>query len=128
MPRLSRTPLRPYIKRDIVNEFWHTLGKLNTKEIYIIFKEVLTPTEIIMLAKRLAILRALQDKTKYEDIRSIFKVTNGTISSMNAILINLSPDGIKIIDRMVKDEDRHLEQAHQSRTSKSSMLIFPKRT
>lgn len=127
MPRVSRTPLKPYIKRDIVNEFWYTLGKLNTQEIYTLFKQVLTPTEIIMLAKRLAILRSLKEDTNYEDIRNIFKVTNGTISNMNAALMNLSPKGIKIIESMIKDENRHLENLREAKQSKGSMMIYPKK-
>lgn len=127
MPRVSKFPLRPNIKNDILQEFWHTLGDLNTKEIFILFKEFLTPTEILMLAKRLAILRALHEGVKYEDIRLMYKVTNATISNVNSLRMKLPDEALKIIDKLIKAEDRRWEAKRQSRMVKSSKLVFPRR-
>lgn len=127
MPRVSPKPLKPFVKKDIIREFWYTLGELNTKEIYSLFKEMFTPTEILMLAKRLAILRALREGIDYESIGKEFQVTYTTISKMNALLMKLPDEGLRIIDKMVSLEKMRWEKFKRSGLVKGGKLVFPKK-
>ncbi|EKE12532.1 MAG: hypothetical protein ACD_13C00191G0028 [uncultured bacterium] len=47
------------------------------------FDEFLTPTEQIMLAKRMAISLLLAKNYNYQDISDILKVSNGTIAEVS---------------------------------------------
>lgn len=69
-------------------------------------KDLLTPTEIRMIAKRLQIADMLSKGYKYEDIHNFVRVTKQTITSVNNKL-NFGEDGlIKILQRLEKiDQD-----------------------
>lgn len=131
MTKISRLPLKPYTKEDILREFWHSFGDLNTKDVSIFFKEVFTPTEILMIAKRLAILRALKEGIDYQSIRREYRVTDATISKMSNILHRASPEIFGILDRLIKAEKKRWKDFQEKRKKaggvKGSRLIFTRK-
>ena len=85
MPKVSQRKLEEKTKRKIQNDFWKALEKLgNAKDIELFLRQTLSPTEIIMLSKRLAIQKELLKERPYAEIGRKLKVTEGTIAKMSA--------------------------------------------
>lgn len=80
MPQVSRFKLRKVIEERIFEAFYASLAKKRTKdEVKKILDDLLTPTERIMLAKRLAIALLLLQSYDYRSIRDFLNVSYGTI-------------------------------------------------
>lgn len=131
MTKISHRSLKPFTQEDIFREFWHSFGDLNTKDVSSFFKEVFTPTEILMIAKRLAVLRALRENSDYESIQKEYKVTDTTISKMNNILTRASPEFLAVLDRLVKGEKKRRKEFQEKRKKagglKRSRLVLPRK-
>lgn len=83
MPQVSKYLLEKQVKNRVFEVFWKTIAGLNTTpQVKEFFDELLTPTEKIMLAKRLAISILLYKKYSYEDIVDILKVSPSTIGNI----------------------------------------------
>lgn len=115
MTKVSRRPLNLQVKSEVIREFWYALGRLNRQEVEIFLRDVLSPTEIIMLAKRLEILKQLREKYDYSNIRDNVKVTDTTIAKMSEKLQRANVDFIKILDKLIADEKRRWEEFKESR-------------
>lgn len=110
MPRFSiyTDPKRLSI---FIHRFWDAVTLLEDRaEVMAFLKDLLSPTEIRMLAKRLQIADMLAKGYKYQDIQNYVRVTKQTIASVNNKL-NFGDDGfIKILQRLEK-----IDQARQNR-------------
>lgn len=115
MTPVSKRLLKPQVKSSLINEFWYALGKLNRNEVEIFFKDILSPTETMVLSKRLEILKQLRDEYKYGDIRENIKVTDGTIARVNEKLQKGSENFVKILDYLIRDEKRRWDEYIESR-------------
>lgn len=113
MTPVSRRLLSKQIKYDLINEFWFVLGRLNRSEIELFLKDILSPTEIIILSKRIEILKQLRKKYDYSNIRDSIKVTDSTIAKVSEKLQKANENFIKILDYLIRDEkrrwDKHIE-------------------
>jgi uncharacterized protein YerC len=87
MSQVSKYPISNEIYERIINLLFKTVADMNTKKkVSDLFEEFLTPTEHIMLAKRLAIGLLLAKGFKYREIAGTLKVSITTIGS---VAINL---------------------------------------
>lgn len=87
MAQVSRRFLRPDVWDRIFNLFLETLVNIKDKnKLHSFFAEFLSPTERIMLSKRLAIAVLLAKDHDYASIRKILHVTPGTIAKVNFYL------------------------------------------
>ena len=86
MTKISRYKVDKKLERRLKKEFWQFLGAAKEKDAEEFFGEVFTPTEILMFAKRLAILKRLEVGQSYSQIRMDLKVTNATVAKMSNIL------------------------------------------
>lgn len=105
-----------------IHRFWDAITLIEDRGEAITFlKDLLTPTEIRMLAKRLQIADMLAKGYKYEDIKTHVRVTVQTISHVNNKL-NYGEDGlIKILQKLAK-----IDQAKQDRLEgKRSIFAQP---
>lgn len=101
------------------------MGKLNRRETELFLKDILSPTEIIVLAKRIEILKQLRKKHNYGDIRDSIRVTDATIAKMSERLQKANEVFIKILDFLIRDEKRRWEEYIESRKPKGhGKLIF----
>jgi TrpR-related protein YerC/YecD len=105
MPKVSRIKLDPHRSKTILNRFWDAITLIENKSETIPFlKDLLTPIEQIMLAKRLSIALMLKQGYNYEQISAYLKTTPGTIASVNRSL-NFGNFGyLKILQRIHKLE------------------------
>ena len=105
MAQVSKRKLTPKTEVRLFKIFWETIselkGPINVEEF---FTDLLTPTERIMLAKRLAIAVMLLKGYGYESIENSLKVTSGTISSV-ALWLKHSGSGYrKMVEKLAKKE------------------------
>ena len=84
MTKVSRKLLNKKIEGQIFDNLWESLSQLkNKKDIEIFLADLLTPTERIMTAKRLAIAVLLLKNMDYGRIKETVKVSNETISKVS---------------------------------------------
>ncbi len=91
MTQVSKRYMHKQVEERILNLFWNSFSTLSTKEKVITFLEsLLSPTEKIMLSKRLAIAFMLLKGYSYPVINERLKVSDATIWN---IKLNLSHKG-----------------------------------
>ena len=86
MPQVSRRKLDKEVKQKIYESFYKALGLLGENDAKYFVNDLLTPTEKIMIPKRLAIAILLSQEWSYNAIRETLKVTQTTISSVSKVL------------------------------------------
>lgn len=83
MSQVSKVNLEGIVQKELYDEFSWIVSQLrDIKEVEGFFSELLTKTEKIMLAKRLAIAVLLTRGYTYRDIRQVLRVSFPTIRSM----------------------------------------------
>ena len=104
MTQVSRRLLNKQIEQQIFETLWEAISQLKNKtEIQIFLTDLVTPTERIVLAKRLAIAVLLLKNTNYETIKDLIKVSGETISKV-ALTLKMS-NGYRIaINKIVRTE------------------------
>lgn len=102
---------------QFINRFWDAITLLEDRgEVITFLKDLLTPTEIRMLSKRLQIADMLAKGYKYEDIRNYVSITVQTISSVNNKL-SFGNDGlIKILQRLEKIDQKRQDMLEGKRS------------
>jgi uncharacterized protein YerC len=85
MARLSRRALDPRVESKLIRDFSNLLNELSDHERAYFLDKLLTRTEMLMLAKRLAILKELGRGSLYEEIERKLKVIPATIARMSSI-------------------------------------------
>lgn len=109
-----------------ISNLWNTISLIDNREEAISFlKELLTHTEVRMLAKRIQIAKMLLEGYKYEDIIPHVRVTSGTISTVNNQLQFGEGGYIKIIERLIKLEQRKQKQLEKM-ASKEKSIFYPR--
>lgn len=106
MSQVSRYHIHPIVEEKIGNlfeDFLKTVGKFPKVTPFIV--DLFTPTEKVMLAKRIAIAFLLyQGKTDIRGISRVLKVSTSTVNNVNTTF-KISGDGYKtIFSRMEKVE------------------------
>lgn len=80
MPQVSKFPVNKDVYDEIFGVFLETIVSLDTNnKVAAFFEEFLTPTERIMLAKRLAIGLLISKSYNYEEISHLLRVSTSTI-------------------------------------------------
>lgn len=102
MARLSKVNLSKQIERQIFENFWEAISQIrDKKDIQSFLNDLLTPTERVMLAKRLAIAAMLLKGQDYATIRHFLKVSNETIAKVGVVL--KTNQGYKtVIDKIIR--------------------------
>lgn len=105
MTQVSRYPLSGSVYQRIFEIFFESVLKLKNKnEAEIFFTEFLTPTEKIMLAKRISIAVLLSKEYDYRSIKKILHVSFPTIASVNASLKYTGKGYQQVVERLLKEE------------------------
>lgn len=105
MTQVSKYPISKNVFDHIFEIFLRTFIKIKNKEQADQFiSNLLTPTEKIMLAKRLAIAFLLEKNYDYRTIQSIIKVSSPTITSVNMSLKYGSEGYKRLIAEIIREE------------------------
>jgi len=105
MSQISNYPISKKVADRIFEIFLTTITNLKDRnEADQFISDLLTPTEKIMIAKRLAIAFLLEKKYEYKAIQKLLRVSTGTITAVN-LSRNLGNDGYKkVISKMIREE------------------------
>lgn len=102
---VSRYPLGQRVKERIYGIFLETLADLSTsKDVGDFLEQFLTPTERIMLAKRLSIAFLLAKDYDARMISRILKVSTTTVSTVNYWIKHNQGSLYHVIIRLLKKE------------------------
>jgi TrpR-related protein YerC/YecD len=106
MAQISKYPISKKVYERILDIFFKTLVDIKTRnEANQFIKDFLTPTEQIMLAKRLAIAFLLEKDYDYRTISKILRVSLPTIASVNLIRKYGGQGYKKMIGRLLREEE-----------------------
>jgi|SRR3990167_8798380 len=107
MPPVSRRILPVKISKNIYNLLVHSFSKANSKtELLPFVSDLLTPTEQIMVSKRLAIAFLLLRKDyDQRGIASTLKVSTATVARVNMVLNTRGAGYRNILYKILKDEN-----------------------
>lgn len=86
--------------------FFRAIGLLNRRDAEVFLNDLLTRTERIMLAKRLAISILLDAGKTYDEIKGMLNVSQSTITSVGKTL-ELSSGYRRAIEKLKKSEKWH---------------------
>ena len=105
MAQISRRYLSKKILRELESIFITSFSAVNSKrELTNLLHDLLTPTEKIILTKRLAIALMLKKKYDYEIIKETIKVSQGTIALVNQ-KIKFSGKGYhKVLNKIIQNQ------------------------
>lgn len=105
MTQVSKYPISKTIADRIFELFLKSLVKIhNQQEADQFISDLLTPTEKIMLSKRLAIALLLQKNYDYRTIQKTIRVSAPTITSVN-MAIRYGSEGYRnLLNKILKEE------------------------
>ncbi len=104
MPRTKPQQI-PFAERQkLLNEFWTTVALLDSvDEIKNFFKDLLSETEAVMVARRLRIARLIYQGKSYDEIEEELHTGSGTIASVHAWLDGGFGGYVKGIEKLKKE-------------------------
>ncbi len=104
MPHVSRRKLKEKVESELVNSLQTVVTKIRDKqEMNAFLKSLLSDTEKIMFAKRLAIVVLLDEKIPESTISSILNVTRETVARQRYRL-ELQNEGYQIALKKLSEE------------------------
>ncbi|MFH1833273.1 MAG: YerC/YecD family TrpR-related protein [Candidatus Levyibacteriota bacterium] len=125
MSQISKYPISKEIADRIFEVFLKTFVRIRDREEADQFiSDLLTPTEKVMLAKRLAIAFLLEKGHDYRTIQEIIRVSAPTIASVNLARQYGSEGYKKLISKILKEEK--LDEFLDSVVSKLLSIPSPK--
>jgi len=129
--KVSKKVLNKTIEKQIFETLWEAISQIRDKsDIQSFLNDLLSPTERIMVAKRLAIAILLLKEQDYATIRGFLNVSNETISKVSSIL--KTNQGYKIAINKIAQTKAGKEfwediESFLYRFSKTSRVFLPER-
>jgi len=121
MPHVSKRTLDPRTEIQINKTFKLVLGKLNAKEIDSFLFSILSDTERMMLAKRLAIVLLLKQGIDDSSISEALCVTRVTVNRMH-LFSEIRPEGFELASRKIS-EDQAMQEVKNTLVKLASYSI-----
>lgn len=105
MTKVSRLPLREDIWQRIFDLFIETTISIkDRKKLQRFIDDLYSPTEKIMLAKRLACAVMIAKGSNYQSIKRVLRITDPTIAKMS-VLVKYKGDGLTpIIEEILRKD------------------------
>ena len=105
MVRISRYKLKEEILLKIYRLFFEIIAHSNSQVAFLdVINDIFSPTEKIMIAKRIAIVYLLIKKIEQRDIATTLKVSTGTVSKFAILFNNKETKTVKLIEKMLLKE------------------------
>ncbi|OGE82100.1 MAG: hypothetical protein A3B10_00665 [Candidatus Doudnabacteria bacterium RIFCSPLOWO2_01_FULL_44_21] len=83
MTKISTKPVPENRMGQMIDQLWRAVASLETKdEVHDFLHDILTHTELQMLAKRLQVVVMLDEGFKYEEIKKALSISEATISKI----------------------------------------------
>jgi uncharacterized protein YerC len=107
MTQISKRKLSENIEKRITEIFCESIVSLkNTNQVSSFLDEFLSPTEKLVLSKRLAIAVLLTKGYNYSAIKETLKVTSSTISKVAYFIKYRGKEWKKIANLIINDEEK----------------------
>ncbi|MBI2640062.1 MAG: hypothetical protein HYW90_04220 [Candidatus Sungbacteria bacterium] len=104
MPKVSKNPLTAEMKRDVIGALTRTLTEINDREFLERFiDDLLTPTEKLMLGKRLMAAVLIQRGYGYGAICRVLKMSKATVWVIQRDLVKSGVGYKKVFDLFFKE-------------------------
>lgn len=104
MPKVSQNPLPPERKKEIMDALIRTLAKINNDSLLKRFlDDLLTPTEKLMLGKRLMVAVLLQRGYSYGAVCRALKMSKTTVHLIQRELLKSGEGYKKIFDLFFRE-------------------------
>jgi len=117
MSQVSQAPLDKAVSKRILGIFVKTLINLKaTNEVIAFISDLMSPSEITMLAKRLAIALLVKKGYSYTVIKDILKVSQGTVAAVH-LRMKIGKKGYeRVLAELLKDEkiERFLQKVEDT--------------
>ncbi|MBI4137163.1 hypothetical protein HY469_03820 [Candidatus Roizmanbacteria bacterium] len=105
MSQVSKYPLRSEVYDELEDLFIDTISRMTNKQFINDFlSDFLTPTEKIVLMKRLGVYVLLGKGHNYRAIQTILKVSFPTISTASKSYKYLGRGCKRVVDQLIKEE------------------------
>lgn len=105
MPQVSKYPLSKVTQTRLYKLFWETIASLkDSLKAEEFFDDLLTPTEKIMLSKRLAIAVMLVKGYDYTTVKFFLNVSPTTIGAVSLWLKHSGSGYRKVVEKLSKKE------------------------
>lgn len=104
MPKVSQKQIKG--EEHLVERLWEDINAVSPAERMTYFEHLLTPTEVMMLAKRASIFKDLINKRSYTEISGEYGVGVNTISRLSNTLHQADPDFIVILTKLSSKEEK----------------------
>jgi TrpR-related protein YerC/YecD len=104
MTKVSRVLIEPRRLQEIFSTLWESLFLLKDEEQKEFFQELLTESEVLMLAKRIQIAKMLLAGHDYRTIESYVRIGTPTIARVNHVLRS-SNQMKKVVGRLIVLEE-----------------------
>ena len=109
MSQVSKRVLSKSIQERLFQNFWEIFAQIKKpKEVAIFLEDFLSPTEKVMLAKRLAIAILFSKGYDHRSISSLLKVSTSTVNNISIFLKNNSR-GFKLLFRKYAQKESFKE-------------------
>ena len=106
MTQISKKPLDKGIEKQIFDQFWISLSKVNNaQESSDFFSDLLTETEKLMLAKRFTVAILIIRGRSPTQIRNIIHVSFATIGSVASWVKNAKPKTKEILSSISQEKN-----------------------
>lgn len=130
MPKVKIYSISKKERYQMIGQFFDTVDKLNTKkEIINFFIGLLTPSESLMLARRVQVARLLINKKGYEEIRQEMKNSYQTIARVEKWLYERDEAYKKILEKnfvkIDKENAQKTKKINSQYTYKSLLDRYP---
>ncbi|MBU1015333.1 helix-turn-helix domain-containing protein [Patescibacteria group bacterium] len=118
MSRVQPKTIPAQERKELLDELWSLVVCLETRdEIENFFRDLLSETESVMLARRVRIARLLLEGKSYEDICELMNASEGTIASVHRWLQGRNEGYATILPRLEKElgtqrkeREKHIKQ------------------
>ena len=105
MPKVSKYALDESLENEIINQFWYSLGFANNSlKARDFFSDLLSETEQMMLAKRLAAAILITREKSPTYIHESIHLSYSTISIVSAWVKNSKPSTNKLLKQIAKEK------------------------
>jgi uncharacterized protein YerC len=121
MSHVSRNELDSKTKYQIINTFELVLGKMDKDEANTFFYSILSDTERVMVAKRLAIALLLKEGIDESAIARALNVTRETVDRINLVLLK-RPQGYGLAIKKI-NEDKMMQELKKTLVKLASYSI-----
>lgn len=107
MTQISRRPLRKEVEERVFEVFLETIAMVSTRtQVRKLLEDWLSPTEKVMLAKRLAIALLLTKQYDQRSIANVLKVGLETVNKVNRALRD-GTGGYEMVMKVFLKQEKH---------------------